>query len=463
MSDIASIKFGTDGVRGVIDFDFNERVVAAVAEASLRYFSRKHDIHKVLVGYDTRRKAEHYAKIVVNICKRHDIETTLVARPTPTPVVSWYLRKYKYDLAFQITASHNPPQYCGIKVINWHGASIPDEDAEGITQILSKEHEDIEEVITTLEPSMPDVVIDPRDEYVEYVVSLLEKSGRKLRVCFDPLYGTTIGYTDKILTELGHEVKKIHYEFDPSFGGLSPNPEGENLSELRKMVTEEKFDLGIAHDGDGDRVALVLSDGSVLGGNEVLLVFTYVFASEGKIRTVARTVATTHLVDKICDSFGISLVETPVGIKYIAELLISGKADLGGEESGGVAFRWHIPEKDGILTGCMLVQLHAKQGLDNILRTIYEKYGRPVYIKRGVKVSDPKKVFSERKEKLKEALSQEGAKISEIDGLKLTYPDYTWILVRPSGTEPIIRIYCESVSPEKCEQLIEKAMTVLSS
>ena len=463
MSDIASIRFGTDGVRGVIDFDFNERVVAAVAEASLRYYSKIKDLGKVIVSYDTRRKAEHYAKIVVNICKQHNIETTLVQRPTPTPVVSWYVRKYKYDLAFQITASHNPPEYCGIKVINWHGASIPDEDAEGITRILQKEAQDIEEAILTLEPATPDVVVDPRDEYVEYVLSNLEKPRRKLRIVVDPLYGTTLGYTDTILQKLGHEVKVIHDKFDPQFGGLNPNPEGENLREAITIVKEQGFDMGIAHDGDGDRVTVILEDGTVLGGNEILIIFSHIFAQAGKIKTVVRTVATTHLVDKICREFNINIIETPVGIKYIAKLLIEEKADLGGEESGGVAFRWHIPEKDGIYSGCLLAQIHAEQSLREILKLIYDRYGKPIYVKSSVKIENPKEVFKRKFEDIVKLLESEGASITTIDGIKGTFPDYSWILVRPSGTEPVIRIYCESVNENKCRELIRKIENVFKS
>jgi len=447
---IRSIKFGTDGVRGVIDRDFNELVVASVAYAALRYFRRRRDIGRVLVSYDTRRKSDIYARIIVEICKRLGVETSLVQRPTPTPVVSWSVREYKYDLAFQVTASHNPPEYNGLKVIDHNGCSISDEDAEGIMRILTEESDEISKFTQTLQPSAtPDVVIDPRDAYVEYVVSSVRPPSRKLRILFDPLYGTTIGYTDEVLRRLGHDVKCIHYEFDSTFGGVEPCPEGENLEGLLKLVKEWNMDLGIAHDGDGDRIGVVTGSGRVLTGNEVLILFVYVYARERRIRAVARTVATTSLVDKICEDLGIRVIETPVGIKYIAELLIRGEADLGGEESGGVAFRWHVPEKDGIYTAAHICDIESREGIERTLETVYSRYGAPRFRKLKLKVSsDPRELFSRCKDDIVRSLERSSicGRIVTIDGVKCYASDGSWVLVRPSGTEPVVRIYGEEYS-----------------
>jgi len=444
---IRSIKFGTDGVRGVIDADFNELIVSSVAYAALRYFKRKRDVGRVIVSYDTRRKSETYARVIVEVCKRFGIETSIVSRPTPTPVVSWTVREYKYDLAFQVTASHNPPEYNGVKIIDHNGCSISDEDAEEIMKILQKESEEISRFVTTLQPSTaPDVVLDPRESYIEYVISSVPAPQRKLRILFDPLYGTTIGYTDEILRRLGYEVKCIHYEFDPNFGGLEPCPEGVNLENLAKLVVESGLDLGISHDGDGDRIGVVTGRGRILTGNEVLLLFVYEYARSGRIRTVARTVATTSLVDKICREFNIKVIETPVGIKYIAELLVKGEADIGGEESGGVAFRWHVPEKDGIYTAAHICDIESREGIDNLLDEIYRRYGMPRFRKHKIKVEgNPKEVFSKYRDDIVRALAESGmcSSIVTIDGVKCVLQDGSWVLVRPSGTEPVIRIYGE--------------------
>ncbi len=447
---VRSIRFGTDGVRGIIDRDFNELTVASVTYASLRYFKRKRDIGRVLVSYDSRRKSDTYARIVVETCKRLNIETSLVTRPTPTPVVSWAVREYKYDLAFQITASHNPPQYNGIKVIDHNGCSISDEDAVGIMEILAKESDDISRFVTTLQPSTaPDVMLDPREPYIDYVVSSVPRQKRKLRVLFDPLYGTTIGYTDEILRRLGHDVKCIHYDFDPLFGGVEPCPEGENLENVLKIVKGESLDIGISHDGDGDRIGVVTGGGRILTGNEVLILFVYMYACEKRISAVARTVATTSLVDKICDEHGVKVVETPVGIKYIAELLVKGEVDLGGEESGGVAFRWHVPEKDGIYTAAHICSIEANQGIEGILDLIYRRYGCPRFRKTKIVLErDPRDVFYRYKNRIIESLLRSGycREISTVDGVKCYANDGSWILIRPSGTEPAIRIYGEEYS-----------------
>ncbi|NPB01067.1 MAG: phosphoglucomutase/phosphomannomutase family protein [Crenarchaeota archaeon] len=457
---IRSIRFGTDGVRGVIDRDFNELVVASVAYAALKYFKRKRDLGRVLVSYDTRRKSDIYARIIVETCKRFNIETSIVSRPTPTPVVSWTVREYKYDLAFQVTASHNPPEYNGVKVIDYNGCSISDEDAEEIMNILQKESNEVSRFVLTLQPSTaPDVVIDPRESYIEYVVSSVSSPGRRLRVLFDPLYGTTIGYTDEILRRLGHEVKCIHYEFRQDFGGVEPCPEGPNLENVLKIVKENNLDVGISHDGDGDRIGVVTGRGRVLTGNEVLLLFVYEYAKNRKIRTVARTVATTSLVDKICRDYNIKVIETPVGIKYIAELLIRGEADIGGEESGGVAFRWHVPEKDGIYTAAQICDIESREGVDNVLDEIYQRYGVPRFRKHKIKVEDdPRELFSKYKDDIVRALRDSNLCIDivTIDGVKCVLQDGSWVLVRPSGTEPVIRIYGEEYSANNVFESVVK-------
>ncbi len=459
---IRSIKFGTDGVRGVIDFDFNELVVAATTEACIRYFGKKKDIHKVLIGYDTRRKADHYARIAVKICRDHGIETSLVDRPTPTPVISWAVKTYKYDLAFQVTASHNPPQYCGLKVINWYGASIPDEDSEGIVKILYQESEDIAKKVYTIETSIPDIVINLRDPYIEYILSICDKPRKKLKILFDPIYGTTIGFTDEILRKLGHEVHTIHDKYDPNFGGLLPCPEGEVMNELQRITIESGFDMAISHDGDGDRIGVVTGRGRVFSGNEILLLFTYVYAREGRIKSVAKTVATTSLIDKICNEFNIKLIETPVGIKYIADLLINNVVDMGGEESGGVAFRWHIPEKDGIYTAVLITNIHSEQSIDDIIGQVYSKYGEPKFRKFKVETSeDPRETFRKVRDRIVQELSSYCRDVNTIDGVKCVLQDYSWILTRPSGTEPVIRIYCEEYSENACSSIVEKIINLL--
>ncbi len=461
-----SIRFGTDGVRGIIDVEINDLVVAVVAEAAIRYFERKTGLNKVIVSYDNRRKSRDYALVISSVVEKSGLEFCIVDSPTPTPVVSWSIREMKFDLGFQVTASHNPPEYNGIKILNRFGASIVDEDARGIERVLRDEFNDILRSIRGLLVGSVNF-IDVRTPYIEHVVSDLSnrfKARRELRIVVDPMYGTAIGYTNVILERLGFKVSMIHDKFDPSFGGLTPEPVPENLRELAD-VTRGGFDMGIAHDGDADRATIYLPDVGFLGGNEVLSVLLYRLAKRGLISSAARTVATTHLVDDICRRFNIRLHETPVGIKYLGDLLLRGEIDVGGEESGGMVFRWHLPEKDGIYTAAMLVLMHAEESISSTIREMEREFGRRHYRRVNIKHEQARDFVKTRRDDIAKLLTslKRAESIITIDGIKVVYSDGSWALVRASGTEKTIRVYAESRSEDDLNNIINSIVSALRS
>ena len=284
------------------------------------------------------------------------------------------------------------------------------------------------------------------------------KPSKKLKIVVDPMYGTTIKYTPEILKKLDFEVKIIHGEYDPLFKGLIPNPEPENLEELKKIIHEYGFDLGIAHDGDGDRVTIYHPKLQFLTGNDICVLLTYVFAKSRFLKKgVARTIATTHLIDEICKDFNVNVFETPVGIKYIAELLIKNEIDLGGEESGGIAFNWHIPEKDGIYTGTLISILHSNQDIENVINEIWSKYGKKYFKRIDIKYEKAREVLKQYFNEILESLKKLKtiSRILTIDGIKIVYNDSSWILIRASGTEKAFRIYVESYNQEDLDKMID--------
>ncbi len=454
-----NIRFGTDGVRGIIDQDFNELTVALTVEATLRYWASRYGVNKVLIGYDTRFKSRDYALVAGNVARQFGLDVSITIEPTPTPVISWFLRKYKYDLAIQITASHNPPEYNGVKIINQYGASILDEDTKEIEKILGREFQDILKTVSNL-PLRPIDYVNPRFEYIDYIVSEVEvkfKPVRKLKVIFDPIHGSSIGYTDEILKRLGMEVTSVRNNYDVKFGGTLPDPEPENVKKMINEVVSGKYDLGISHDGDADRLAIVDRKLGYISANTLLCIITYEFAKRGIFKKgIARTVSTTHLIDDIAKDFNLKVIETPVGIKYIAKLLINNEVDAGGEESGGIAFSWHIPEKDGIYTAALVTSITTRVELQDIVKEIESRYGARYFKRINVKITNAKELIERGKNIIvsKFRSLDKIENVNDIDGIKIIMTN-SWVLLRASGTErDKLRVYVEASSKEFLEKVI---------
>ncbi|HSN68007.1 MAG TPA: hypothetical protein VLV48_02100, partial [Thermoanaerobaculia bacterium] len=352
------IKFGTSGWRGVIGEDFTFENVRVASQGVVNYLKRVGPPGKgVIVGYDTRFLSEKFAAEAARILAFNGIEAFLSNRDVPTPVVSFETLRRGAIGAINFTASHNPPEYNGLKFSTENGAPALPEVTEEIEREIATLEEKRERIDVYEKPELIRD-IDPKERYLADLrqkidTDVIRKSG--LRVAVDCLYGTSREYLDYFLLETGIDVKSIHNYRDPYFGGFSPECSQKNLAELRRTVTSEKFDVGLGTDGDADRFGIIDESGGFVPPNIVIALLALYLKRERKLEGgLARSVATTHLVDAIARKLDVPLYETPVGFKYIGELILEDKIALGGEESAGLSIRDHVPEKDGILA-CLLV------------------------------------------------------------------------------------------------------------
>src|SRR5436305_1696986 len=411
------IKFGTSGWRGIIGEDFtfdNVRIASQGIANYLRKSSQKG--RRVLIAYDTRFLSEKFASEASRILAFNDIQAYLCTRDVPTPVASFETVRRKAMGAINFTASHNPPEYNGLKFSTSNGApALPE-----VTKAIEAEIHTVQsthERLDVYEKSELIETIDPKDRYLAELrnkvdVDVIRKSG--LRIAIDSLYGTSRDYLDYFLLEAGVEVRIIHNFRDPYFGGFSPECNEKNLAELRAMITHEKFDLGLATDGDADRFGIIDDRNRFVSPNVVLaLVALYLKRYREIPGGLARSVATTHLMDSIAKKLDVPLYETPVGFKYIGELILENKIAMGGEESAGMSMYKHLPEKDGILACLLVAEMVARTGkkLNELTEAMYEEFGY-FYSKRADMKLTPQ---------IKDSPAQKLAHPpTDIDGMKVT-------------------------------------------
>lgn len=464
------ISFGTDGWRGILARDFTFANVELVARAVAEYL-RGHGLaaQGVVVGYDTRFLSERFAAAVGEVFASAGVPVYLAGRPTPTPVTAYAIKEYGAGGAVMLTASHNPPEYNGFKFIpEYAGPALPH-----ITR-------EIEERVRRLagQPGPPPAAkgpaprreIDPRPAYFRHVRRLVDLAAVRregLAVVVDPMYGAGAGYLEEILAGEGATVTAVHNHRDPLFGGSLPEPTAATLGELRRLVLERGAAVGLALDGDADRFGIIDRDGSFITPNEFLpLLYYHLLEHRGERGPVARTVATTHLLDRLAEAYGQEAYETPVGFKYIGQHLREKGCLLGGEESGGLSVRGHIPEKDGILACLLAAEMVAarRKTLRELLGELWSRFGR--YYSRRLDVH----TAPEEKERVLKTLRDfaprelAGKKVLQrldVDGVKLLLEGDSWVLVRPSGTEPLFRLYAEARSEEELQAVCEAAKQAL--
>ena len=453
------IKFGTDGWRGILAEDFTFDNVRLVARAAGRYVLAQGMAERgLVVAYDTRFLSERFAGETAELLAKMGIPVYLTRRPTPTPVAAYAILLYRTAGAVVFTASHNPPEYNGFKFIpHYAGPALPHitaEIEENIRAILAGKGE-----TPAGGTGAADITgIDPYPDYARHLSSVVDLAaiGRAgLKVVVDPMYGAGAGYLEDVLAGAGAKVESIHSYRDPLFGGTLPEPTAKSLAELSGRVAQGGADLGLALDGDADRFGIVDRGGSYVSPNQFLPVLLHhLLAARGMRGPVARTVATTHLLDTLAAASGLEVFETPVGFKYIGQCLLERGAVLGGEESGGLSVRGHVPEKDGILAGLLAAEVVAvhQKGLFELLGEIHGRFGRAVSERIDVHTSleEKERVLARLKTLRPDALA--GKKVVRtltVDGLKLVLEGGAWVLVRPSGTEPLFRVYTEAPSEEE--------------
>lgn len=454
------IKFGTDGWRAVISDEFTFANVNKVARAIALYLlNHKYSSKPLIIGYDPRFLADKFAEEVTRVMEEAGINCYLAERDTPTPVIAWEVKDKKAAGAVMLTASHNPAEYCGIKFIPDYAGPAD----EGITSEIQK--------YSNQEVSLPKAKkkgeverFDPQKRYLKYIESFVDPAlirKAKLKVVYDSMYGSGRGYIDALLQDLGCKVEAIHAERDVLFGGGMPEPTDERLGELKRKVLDLSADVGLANDGDADRFGVVDEKGIFLHANQIIpLIFDYLVSEKGFTGGVARSVATTHLVDRAAELRKVKVYETPVGFKHIAKLMLEKDIIMGGEESGGLSIKGHIPEKDGILANLLVVEMLArkKKPLSEIWKDLVERTGE-VYTERiNLKLSEESKkgLMARLSDNTpKEIAGAKVIKVNKIDGVKMVLGDGSWVLARPSGTEPLVRIYVESDKKTKLEVIVE--------
>ncbi|MFC7018679.1 MULTISPECIES: phosphoglucomutase/phosphomannomutase family protein [Haloarcula] len=448
-TDAAAIEFGTDGWRATLDV-FTEPRVRMVGQAAASYLHSEGETGPVLVGYDARDTSRGFAEALADVLTANGFDVTLPDRDTPTPVVAWTARTEGYAAALQITASHNPPEYNGVKFLTGDGAPTLPEVTERIEANLAApeslpdaEHGAVTET-DLLEPYM--------DHALEYVDADLEG----LTVAHDAMHGSGRGVTDELLRRAGAETVTLRDDLDPEFGGGAPEPEAENVTELIELVADGEADVGFVNDGDADRIGVVTPDRGFLDPN-LFLAAMYDFLLESRSGPVVRTVSTSSIVDRVAEAHGEDVFETAVGFKWVAQALAEHDALFGGEESGGFGLTDHVRNKDGVLLSLLAAAADHEASLDARVDRLLADHGEIHQGRISVDCPDDRKdpVLAALEERIPDSVAGEPVDgVNTIDGFKLRLEDGTWVLVRPSGTEPKLRVYAEAGSTDRVEELL---------
>jgi len=466
------IKFGTDGWRAIMNDTFILSNVRIVAQAIADYIKGEGLGEKgIVIGYDTRFFAERFAHECASVMVGNGIPVFMPRRALPTPLTAFSIRIYGAAGAIMLTASHNPPEYNGIKFIPEYAGPASPEITGKIEEFIGRILASGRILQAPVEGTSLVRDIDPYTEYVKHISSLADFERlrrKKLRVVLDPMYGAGQGLMDKVLAQAGCAVDTIHNFRDTLFGGSYPDPSEKHLAELRDRVLKSEADLGLALDGDADRFGAIDHDGTYITANQVLsLVAVHLLKNRGVEGCLVRTVATTHLLDEIARDYGIEVVETPVGFKYIAQVMMERAVVVGGEESGGLSILGHIPEKDGLLADLLLAETVAyeEKSLGDILAEIYEKYGRFYTTRLDLHLAADKKdevLKSLRDNPPADISGDKVVEVRTVDGIKLVLESGDWLLARPSGTEPLVRIYVESRDKARFSALESYASKVVA-
>lgn len=459
------IRFGTSGWRAVIADEFTFENVRKVVNAICSYLKTQegHEGGPIIVGHDSRFMGEKFSEFAAELMAGNGFHVLFCAGPTPTPTVSHAIRSRSALGALNFTASHNPPEYQGIKFSTADGAPALPEITRAIEELVRSDAEAVAEAGGSVE------AFNPKEAYFADLRTKVRFEALRTaggRYAYDALWGTGRGYLNTLIADLGLEIETINDHRDVLFGGRSPEPSEEKLFELRERVTSKGLTLGLSTDGDADRFGVIDADGTFITANKLIaLLADYLIESRGWKLGLARSVATSHLIDRVAELHGVELHETPVGFKFIGELINEDAIVLGGEESAGLSIRGHYPEKDGILACLLAAEAVAerKASLGEQLEELYRKTGKLESERIGVKLDE--EIAAKLKTKLAEDPTEIAGRrirgVNRLDGVKFLFEDGSWILMRPSGTEPMVRIYAESESREELNELLEAGESYL--
>lgn len=461
------IKFGTGGFRAIIGDDFTRANLELLSQALVNKMRREGCAGSpVIVGYDRRFLSDIGAHWICAVFAANGVPCKLIDFAAPTPLIMFTVKTLQTQYGMAITASHNPAEYNGVKIFTAGGRDATEE----VTNDLEKEIA----AITAADVRSMDYdkalsqglveIIDPTNQYIDSILSFVDVDAIKdkaLKVLIDPMYGVSKNCLQTLLLTCRCDVSVIHERHDPLFGGRVPAPSADTLKALSNMVVEGHYDLGIATDGDADRIGLIDSEGNYIHPNDILvLLYYYLHEFKGWKGPVVRNIATTHMLDRMAKDFGEICYEVPVGFKHISFKMDEQNALIGGESSGGLTVRGHISGKDGVYAAALLVEMICRIGkpLSVILRELHDKYGHCHMSEFNVSMAPEKKVELQKLLFEEHALPQFPIQVDHVsyeDGCKVYFKNDGWIICRFSGTEPVIRIFCEQENEQKANEIIK--------
>lgn len=465
------IKFGTDGWRGVIADNFTFENVRRIASAFKDYIKNPWTKKHVVIGYDRRFLSKEFALEICKILKTDDIDTTISDKPITTPCLSFTTFSKKVSYGIMITASHNPFYFNGIKFKSSTGSSLSKKETDLIEKFVPSFFRKLTTVI-----DVKDVLTENFTEcYIRKLKSFFyfdRKKLTKLKIAFNPMFGSGAGYLKSCLGD-NVNLCEVNSKYDPTFGGINPEPIERFLGDFQKFVLKNNFDVGLAIDGDGDRVGVIDDRGRYLPPHIVFpLLLEYLIKQKKLKGRIVQGFALGYLSRRIAADYGLTLTTVPVGFKFIADEMLKGDCLLGAEESGGFGFGNfidYIPERDGVLSCLFIIEMLScgTKKLSEMVDDLQKRYGRSFYDRYDIvvdKVINPDTIYKNINKKFdKTCLKLKLKNIDNLDGLKYTFEDDTWILIRASGTEPVIRIYCESPNRTLPTTLINHIREVTSS
>ncbi len=455
------IKFGTDGWRAILNQDFNETNVKRVTLAIGKYVYEKYGYDKlIIIGYDPRNMADIYAQQCANILAEKGFNIKLSSKVLPTPVLA-YNAKFLNASAIMFTASHNPPEYLGMKYIPDYAGPATAEITDAIVSNIDK-----------IYPSKTKGTIEKVDfapayyEHLKTIIDYEKIKQLKTNIIFDGLYSASIGYFDEILQNNNIGFQSLHLYHDINFGGGMPDPKPKYMNELIELIKKSPNSIGLANDGDADRFGIINENAEYVSPNDIIAILLKYLIKKGYKGSVVKTVGSSILIDNVAQKLGINVIETAVGFKYVGEAMRLNKTIIGGEESGGLSILGHIPEKDGLIANLLVLEAMASENksLVELQKEIYELGGKFYTDRIDLKKSNSSEI-KPILDLFKKTTSIENFTVTDLDlkdGVKLMLGNNNKILIRPSGTEPLLRIYFESNNPNNLENLKQSVKKLVS-
>ncbi|OGS32373.1 MAG: hypothetical protein A2474_04375 [Elusimicrobia bacterium RIFOXYC2_FULL_34_12] len=458
MEEINKIKFGTDGWRGIIAKDFTFSNVRIVSQAISDYINsdlyESKYLKSVIVGYDNRFLSEKFATEVAKVLMANNIEVKVSSTAVTSPSISLYCKENNC-FGVMITASHNPPVWNGLKVKLQYGSSVSQKVIDQISDFLYKNS------IKIVDQKI--ILADVMDSYKKYLKTIVNiNSSTKLKIVIDSMNGSGLGIYESLLKK--NKIYSIRNYRDPLFSGVNPEPIDKNLQELKKVILKNKADVGFAFDGDADRIGVIDDKGRYLPPHIVFpLILLYLIEGRKLKGKIIQTISLGYISERIAKKYLIPIEEVSVGFKYVCEKMLTEDVLLGGEESGGYSIKGGIPERDGILNALLMTEMliKTKKKLSYLVDDMQKKFGDSYYMRKDIKLKNPvdKEIFTS---KVKEIISKEKnvKEIRDYDGIKIVFENDNWLLLRPSGTEPVLRTYSETDSVKNTKKLLDFAENI---